>query len=101
MTIFHHLFTNIEKLSIVTPIELEKFSFYIPTKDHPPHWGTKAKKNLLSSYKRSNALCWKVNMRKNGVPKAVKLTPSRNMSKQKQSENAGKGTQTKCRGKMN
>ena len=30
---------------------------------------------------------------KNGVPKVVKLTPSRNMSKQKQSENAGKGTQ--------
>ena len=27
---------------------------------------------------------------KNGVPKAVKLTPLRNMSKQKQSENAGK-----------
>ena len=31
-------------------------------------------------------------MRKNGVLKAVKLTPSRNMSKQKQSKNAGKGT---------
>ena len=30
---------------------------------------------------------------KNGVPKAVKLTLSRNMSKQKQSENAGKRTQ--------
>ena len=27
---------------------------------------------------------------KNGVPKAVKLTPLRNMSKQKQSENAEK-----------
>ena len=34
-------------------------------------------------------------MRKNGVPKVVKLTPSRNMSKQKQSENARKGTQKK------
>ena len=33
------------------------------------------------------------NMRKNGVPKAVKLIPSRNMSKQKQGENAGKGIQ--------
>ena len=32
---------------------------------------------------------------KNRVPKIVKLTPSRNMSKQKQSENAGKGTQKK------
>ena len=32
-------------------------------------------------------------MRKKGVPKVVKLTPSRDMSKQKQSENAGKGTQ--------
>ena len=29
-------------------------------------------------------------LKKNGVPKAVKLTPLRNMSKQKQSENAGK-----------
>ena len=29
---------------------------------------------------------------KNGVPKVVKLTPSRNMSKQKQSKNVGKGT---------
>ena len=28
-------------------------------------------------------------MRKNGVPKAVKLTPLRYMSKQKQDENAG------------
>ena len=34
-------------------------------------------------------------MRKNGVPKVVKLTPSRNMSKQKRSENTGKGTQKK------
>ena len=32
------------------------------------------------------------NVRKNGVPKVVKLTPLRNMSKQKQSENAGKRT---------
>ena len=31
----------------------------------------------------------------NGVLKVVKLTPSRNMSKQKQSENAGKGTPKK------
>ena len=31
-------------------------------------------------------------MRKNGVLKVVKLTPLRNMSKQKQNENAGKGT---------
>ena len=38
---------------------------------------------------------------KNGVPKAFKLTLSRNMSKQKQSENVGKGTQKKCRRKMN
>ena len=38
---------------------------------------------------------------KNGVPKVVKLTHSRNMSKQKQSENAGKRTQKKCRRKMN
>ena len=38
---------------------------------------------------------------KNGVPKVVKLTFSRNMSKQKQSKNAGKGTQKKCRRKMN
>ena len=29
----------------------------------------------------------------NGVPKDVKLTPLRNISKQKQSENVGKGTQ--------
>ena len=35
-------------------------------------------------------------MRKNGVPKVVKLTLSRNMSKQKQSENAENGTQKKC-----
>ena len=35
------------------------------------------------------------NVRTNGVPKVVKLTPSRNMSKQKQNENAGKGTQKK------
>ena len=34
---------------------------------------------------------------KKRVPKASKLTPSRNMSKQKQSENAGKGAQKKCR----
>ena len=40
-------------------------------------------------------------MRKNGVPKAVKLTPSRNMNKQKQSENAGKESQKKCKRKMN
>ena len=39
-------------------------------------------------------------MRKNRVPKVVKLTPSRNMSKQKQSENAEKGTLKKCRRKM-
>ena len=38
---------------------------------------------------------------KNGVPKAIKLTFSRNMSRQKQSENAGKRTQKKCRRKMN
>ena len=38
-------------------------------------------------------------MRKNRIPKVIKLTPSRNMSKQKQSENAGKGTQKKCRRK--
>ena len=38
---------------------------------------------------------------KNGVPKVVKLTLSRNMSKQKQNENAGKGTQKKCKRKMN
>ena len=30
---------------------------------------------------------------KNGVSKVVKLAPSRNISKQKQSENAGKRTQ--------
>ena len=33
--------------------------------------------------------------KKNRVPKIAKLTPSRNMSKQKQSENARKGTQKK------
>ena len=38
-------------------------------------------------------------MRKNRVPKVVKLTPLRNISKQKQSENAGKGTQKKCKRK--
>ena len=32
---------------------------------------------------------------KNGVPKVVKLNLSRNMSKQKQSENIGKETQKK------
>ena len=32
---------------------------------------------------------------KNGVPKVVKLTLSRNMSKQKKNENAGKKTQKK------
>ena len=36
---------------------------------------------------------------KNRVPKVVKFTPSRNMSKQKQSENTRKGTQKKCRRK--
>ena len=35
------------------------------------------------------------------VLKDIKLTPSRNMSKQKQSENAGKGTQKKCGREMN
>ena len=39
------------------------------------------------------------NVRTNGVPKVVKLTPSRNMSKQKQSENTGKGTQKKMQKK--
>ena len=38
---------------------------------------------------------------KNRVPKAVKLTPSRNMDKQKQSENVGKGTQKNEEGKWN
>ena len=63
MAIFHHPFTDIEKLSIVTPFEPD-FSFFIPTKDHPPYWGEKAKRNLLLSYKRSNAWYWKANMRK-------------------------------------
>ena len=39
MTIFHHPFTDIEKLSIVTPFEPDKFPSISPTKDHPPHWG--------------------------------------------------------------
>ena len=77
MTIFHHPFIDIEKLSIVT----------LHTR------GTKAKGNLLSSYKQLNVWIQKENMRKNGVPKVVKLTPSRNMSKQKQ--NAERGTQNK------
>ena len=40
-----------------------KISFYISTKDHPLYWGAKAKRNLFSSYKRSNAWCWKANVR--------------------------------------
>ena len=44
---------------------------------------------------------WQI-LKKNGVPKAIKLTPSRNMSKQKQSENAGKRTPKKyIKGKWN
>ena len=39
-------------------------------------------------------------MRKNGVSKVVKLTPSRNMSKQKQRENAKKGTQKNVKEKL-
>ena len=38
---------------------------------------------------------------KNGVPKAVKLTLLRNMSKQKQSENTGKEPKKNCKRKMN
>ena len=34
-------------------------------------------------------------LKKNGVPKAVQLTPLRNMSKQKKSKNAGKKMQKK------
>ena len=65
MVIFHHPFTDIEKLSIVTPFEPDKF----PSISRP-----------------------RITLRI-GVPKAAKLTPSRNMSKQKQSKNAGKRTQ--------
>ena len=102
MDIFLHPFTDIEKLSIVISFEPEKFPS-ISRLGITLHIGGKGEeKNLLSIYKRSNACCWKENIeKKNGVPKAVKLTPLRNMSKQKQSENAGKGTQKKCRRKMN
>ena len=36
--IFHYLFTDLENYSFATPFELNNFSFWTPTKDHPPHW---------------------------------------------------------------
>ena len=101
MIIFHHPFTDIEKLSIVTPFEPDKF----PSISRPritPHMRGQKRREISSraiSNKKPDAgsQIWE----KNGVSKVVKLTPLRNMSKQKQSENAGKGTQKKCRRKMN
>ena len=37
--IFHYPFTDLENYSFATPFELNNFSFWTPTKDHPPHWG--------------------------------------------------------------
>ena len=44
--------------------------FYIPIKDHPPHWGAKAKRNLLSSLNDQMPDAGR-QMWKNGVPKML------------------------------
>ena len=92
MAIFHHPFTDIEKLSIVTSFELDKFHF-ISRSRITFHIGGQRQREI-SSRAISDQMpdAKRQILKKNGVPKAVKLTPLRNMSKQKQSENAGKGT---------
>ena len=92
---FHHPFTDIEKLSIVTPFEPDKFPFISRPRITLHTKGQRRRE--ISSRAISNQMpdtgrqMWE----KNKVSKVVKLTLSRNMSKQKQNENAGKGTQKK------
>ena len=101
MTIFHHLFTDIEKLSIVTPFEPNKF----PSISWPRitlRIGGQRRRKIFSQSISDQMPAGMQILKKMEFQKLFKLTPSRNMSKQKQSENDGKGTpKKKCRRKMN
>ena len=84
MIIFHHSFTDVEKLSDSLPFELDYF-LSITRPRITPTLGAKAKRNLLSSYKRSNAWCWR-QIWKIRVPRDVELTLLENRNKQEQNK---------------
>ena len=86
MTIFHHPFNDIEKLSIVTPFKPDKFLSISQPRITLYIGGQRRRETSYRAMSDQMPDAERQNYEKNRVSKVVKLTPSRNMSKQKQSK---------------